>query len=74
MAEDVHLHQAKGLDRVHVEVGGGPTGGGREDGAKVGDGWAGKNHPAGMHFRVAGEAVQPSGQFHGQGVGVFANG
>ncbi len=73
MAENIHFHQSQGLDGVHVEVGGRPTGGGEKEGRKIGYRRAGENHAAGMCFWMTGKTVKTSGQLHGEGVGIFAD-
>lgn len=58
LGEDVELDEADGFHSVHVEVRGGPAFAADEGGGEAADGIAGEHDAAGVHFGVAGEAVE----------------
>src|SRR5206468_3347203 len=64
----------EGFDGVHVEVGGGVAFGGGEGGHELVDGLAGEDEAAGVHFGIAGEAVEEFGHLKGAAVGLFLEG
>lgn len=74
LGKDIHFNEADGLDGIHIKMGGGVAFMGDKGGGELEDGLAGEDDAAGMHFGVAGQAIEELGHFEGGFVRFFLEG